>query len=204
MGNISSHPQRLGAGLVAADSVALALLDPDGLTIGSRCWNADVEAYFALTVSTAGLSADIVEVFGLTGTRWIKAAAEPGTVASVVAETSNAVDNSDATNPIILDATALNAGTMSAANFTKLDGLTNVAIKTKIIAGADSSLGPVQTAFTGAVIGDKVVAVIDLDNLADVSADFETTISVTDKIVQTVASDLSAITHILVQLLGSA
>jgi hypothetical protein len=72
-------------------------------------------------------------------------------------------------------------------------------VKTKIVAGADASGGAVQTAFTGAVIGSKVVAVIDLNNDADVSSHFETTISVTDKIVQN-DTDLSAVTHILVML----
>jgi hypothetical protein len=146
MGNISSQPQRLGAGLVAADSAALALLDPDGLTIGSRCWNDDVGAYFALTVSTAGLSADIVAVHGVLGVRWIKAAAEPGTVASVVGETSNAVDNSDATNPIILDATNANAGTMSAADKAFIDAVAAA------VTAAQVANGRLVVAYTTAVV----------------------------------------------------
>ncbi len=43
-----------------------------------------------------------------------------GTVTSVTATTSNAVNNSDAANPIINDATAAQAGTESAAQFVKV------------------------------------------------------------------------------------
>jgi hypothetical protein len=105
---------------------------------------------------------------------------------------------------LVLDGNETVGGTLGVTGVATFAGVTHLpaaTIKTKIVAGADASVTPVQTTFAGAVIGNKVVSVIDLNNDADVSADFEATISVTGKIVQT-TTDLSAVTHILVQLLS--
>src|SRR5438477_437835 len=72
MSNVTSTPRRIGASLSTADSDTLAALDPHGLTLGTKCWNVDVGAYFTLSTSTASLDPDVVvDVDGLTGARWL-------------------------------------------------------------------------------------------------------------------------------------
>lgn len=71
------------------------------------------------------------------------------------------------------------------------------------IAGADASGGAVQTALSGTKVGDAVICVLGLAGtgaFTDLSADFESVITVQDKIVQSTA-DLSATTKLLVILL---
>lgn len=70
--NATSTPQNLGTFQSVADSTALAALDVD-LTEGTKCFNADVGAYFSLTVSIDSLVDDqVVAVAGNDGLRWIK------------------------------------------------------------------------------------------------------------------------------------
>lgn len=47
-----------------------------------------------------------------------------------------------------------------------------------------------------AVVGDKVVAAVNLTSLTDATANFETTITVSGAIQQSSASDLSAVKHL--------
>lgn len=115
------RPTVTGGTIAVADSDELATLDSNGLPPGSRVWNFDVGAYFALTVSTASLVPDqVVAVLGVSGLRWIVVPAGGGTVESVTATTSNAIDNSDPNNPVIKNAGAANAGVMAAADYSKL------------------------------------------------------------------------------------
>jgi hypothetical protein len=72
MGNISIAPRRFGAGLVADDSAKLTAMDVSGLTVGSRCFNADVGAYFTLRLSAADAVEDeVLLVDGVNGARWV-------------------------------------------------------------------------------------------------------------------------------------
>lgn len=66
-----------------------------------------------------------------------------------------------------------------------------------VIAGANASVNPVSTVLAGAVIGDKVVAVVNLTGAADVQTSFETAVTVPGHIQQT-ATDLTAATAVLV------
>lgn len=63
------------------------------------------------------------------------------TVESVTAETANAINNTDPANPIILNATAAVAGTMSAANFSKLGNILRPA-KGANLADANATVNP--------------------------------------------------------------
>lgn len=56
---------------------------------------------------------------------------------------------------------------------------------------------------TGAKVGDKVIGVVDLTNLASVNASFETTITVADQIQQSDEDDLSAVKHAVILLVKS-
>jgi hypothetical protein len=67
-------------------------------------------------------------------------------------------------------------------------------------AGEDASGGTVAATFAGTLAGDVVFSVTDLTNGADVTADFESTVTVDDQIQQT-AEDLSASTSLLALLL---
>lgn len=118
-------PRSLGGTIAASDSDSISNeISADGLPVGTMVWNADVGAFFKLTASTASLVTDeILQVLGSVGTRWIIVTNGTGSVESVTASTSNAVDNSDAANPIIKNASSSNAGTMSAADKTKIDAL---------------------------------------------------------------------------------
>ncbi len=145
-------------GNFATDSDALALLEvPDNIEPGTRVWNDDEGAYFAYTITDDALDANIVAVAGIADARWVKAEFEAGTVGTVVGETTDAVDNADPTNPILLDATASNAGTMSAADKAKLDGLTTVANK----AQADSPYAvAAHVALVSAAPDDDALSVV--------------------------------------------
>ncbi len=92
---------------------------------------------------------------------------------------------------------AIAGATFSTSGLAKLN---TGSFKVAVVAGADASVTPVQTTLTGAAIGDKVLTVIDLTNGADVTADFEATITVTNKIVQA-TTDLSGATSVMVWIL---
>ena len=92
-----------------------------------------------------------------------------------------------------------------ASTFTGAVHLPAATLKTASIAGADASGGTVSTVLAGAVIGDKVRSVIALTGSAagtDVSADFESTITVTGHIQQTGVNLSVTAPHILVQLIS--
>lgn len=96
-------------------------------------------------------------------------------------------------------------GTFGVTGATTLPAATTIGSKTPmtgslysaVIAGANAGSAPVSTVLAGAVIGDKVVAVVNLTGAADVQADFETAVTVTDHIQQT-SANLTAATAILV------
>lgn len=62
------------------------------------------------------------------------------------------------------------------------------AIKTAVVTGHN---GAGACTLTGAKVGDKVIANVNLSDLADGTSAFETTITVADQIQQSSASDLS-------------
>lgn len=64
--------QAIGSAISVLDSATLAQVGIVGLTVGTQVWNQTVGAYFALTVSSAGLVTDqIVQVAGVDGWRWV-------------------------------------------------------------------------------------------------------------------------------------
>ena len=104
---ITSDPQRLGASVSVGSSAALALLPPDGFTLGSAVWNKETETLFRLLLSTDPLSATVVEVFGTSGVRWIGETPPAGDVTSIIAGDGISVDASTG------DVTVTNTGVTS-------------------------------------------------------------------------------------------
>ena len=84
-------------------------------------------------------------------------------------------------NKFVSAIAATGAGTLSALG----------AILLCTVAAGVAAAGPVTV--TGTKVGDKVVGVADLTNLADAKASFEATVTVADQIQQSSASDLSAV-----------
>jgi hypothetical protein len=99
---MSARPTTIGGIIACVDSADLALLSIDGLTVSTKVWNADVEAYFSLTVSTAALVTDeIVAVSGVTGFRWIIDVPATGVVDEIAPGNGVEVDNTDPHAPIV-------------------------------------------------------------------------------------------------------
>ena len=128
-----------------------------------------------------------------------------GSTGAVTATTVHATGAVTADTTLAVTGNTALTGTLIVSGATTLPAATTIGTKTPmtgslysaIIAGANASGGTVSTTLAGAVITDKVVAVIDLNNNADVQADFETAVTVTGHIQQT-AANLAAVTTILV------
>lgn len=68
-----TQPTTIGGTIATPTSTTLSELDITGLPVGTVVWNAEVESYFVLTLSTASLDPDVVvEVKDTVGSRWIK------------------------------------------------------------------------------------------------------------------------------------
>lgn len=65
------------------------------------------------------------------------------------------------------------------------------ALKTFIVTGR-SGAGACSTGTTGLKVGDRVVACVNLTDITEASADFESTITVADQLQQSSASNYSA------------
>ncbi len=73
-------PNRLGASITVTDTTALALLDPNGLDIGTNVYVADDTEFWTLVTSTAALGPGVVEVLGTVGARWVPVTSTSGFV----------------------------------------------------------------------------------------------------------------------------
>jgi hypothetical protein len=84
-----------------------------------------------------------------------------------------------------ITATELGAGAVTA------EKIADAALAVKLFTADDASETGKSVTLTGAKVGDSILTVINLTDLTDVSADFETTITVVNKIQQT-SADLTA------------
>jgi hypothetical protein len=74
------------------------------------------------------------------------------------------------------------------------------AVRFKVFDGVDGSgaTPDLNCTLTGAAVGDKVAGIINSATFADAAADFESTITVVDKIQQVSLADLSGNTYLIV------
>lgn len=115
----TSTPQVPGAGLVVADSAALALVAVTGMTLGTQYYNLATSTYFALNMSSAPLSSAVVAVSGVNGLRWVEVSGGGGggSVDSVTA--SPPLASSGGANPNITHlASAVTPGSATYASLT--------------------------------------------------------------------------------------
>jgi hypothetical protein len=164
----TSRPDTLGGTIAVSDSDALELLVARGLPIGTLVFNQDVGLFFKLTISTAALIPDqVVEVFGIVGSRWIVQSPAVGGVASV---TGDGVDNSDPSNPVIdltnvidasmLQTNAVTTAKITDANVTLAKMASNSVGTTQLVA---SSVTAAKLADTAVTPGSYVIASITVD-----------------------------------------
>ncbi len=85
----------------------------------------------------------------------------------------------------VVGSNVANAGSVSGQQ------ISGSAMQTVVVTAADASVTPSSITATGLVVGDKVVACVNLTDLTDANASFENTITIADKIQQT-ATDLAA------------
>ena len=64
--------QAIGTSIAVKDSTELAQLSTQGMSVGTSVWSAADASFFTLSVSSASLSSDVVQVFGIDGWRWLK------------------------------------------------------------------------------------------------------------------------------------
>lgn len=119
-----------------------------------------------------------------------------------------------ATPDVNLRSGAINTGKVIASKLGAL-AVTTAKIDTKAVTGVKideaafkflpftGKNGTGACTLTGAKVGDKVIGVIDLTNLAAAASSFETTITVADQIQQSSASNLSAVKHAVMLLVKS-
>lgn len=79
-----------------------------------------------------------------------------------------------------------------AVDLSGADSVVGIPASTFLVKSQDGNNGAGSLALTGAVVGDQVLAVTNLTSPADVTADFESVISVAGHIQQSSATDLSA------------
>jgi hypothetical protein len=137
---------------ITIGSVAdLATLSAAGLSLGSRVYAASEDAYYMLKAGGGGVAA-----FEISGVSWVKQSAV-GVVDSVTATDATAIDNSDPQNPVVLQATAANGGSLRGQDFSKLvtvpDGgtlmTTYASLVASLKAGDESTLTVVMPTVVG-------------------------------------------------------
>lgn len=155
------------------------------------------------TVTVAGQTISSSGVIGSTGAVTATTVTASGAVAAQ--STLAVTGNTTVGGTLGVTGNTTVGGTFGVTGNTTLTGTLTVGGKTPmtgslysaIIAGADASGGVVSTVLAGAVIGDKVVACVNLTGATDVQTSFETAVTVTGHIQQT-TTDLAAATKILV------